>query len=114
VRRRATRAWPNCRAEVARVSSSVETIFASLGRVRDLPARLESGLKTYPFVTAAVIAGVSFVGGMVLGSRFARAILVAASPAIVHRLLDGPVGDDLVRSIRGALRSRPVEPQTTS
>jgi hypothetical protein len=95
-------------------TASKSSVFASLHRVRDLPAQLESGLKTHPFATAAAIAGVSFVGGVVLGSRLARAILVAVSPVIVHRLLDGPLGDDLIRSIRAAFRSRPVQPQTTS
>ena len=73
--------------------------------VQKLPGRVETGLKTHPFTTVGVIAGVSFVGGMVLGSRVARAVLVAVAPAVAQRLLAGPVGDRLERIIGDALRS---------
>jgi hypothetical protein len=87
-------------------TTSESTLFEAWHRFRDLPGQVETGLKTHPWATAASIAGVSFVGGMVLGSRVARAILVAAAPAIVHRVLDGPLGDEVLRYIRGAFRSQ--------
>jgi hypothetical protein len=90
------------------------SLFAGLHRVSELPAQLESGLKAHPFATAITLAGFSFLGGMVLGSRVARAVLVAAAPAIVHRLLQGPLGDDLERYIRGAFRPPAASSQTAS
>jgi hypothetical protein len=86
-------------------TTSESSFSAAWHRMRDIPSQVESGLKTRPLATAAAIAGVSFVGGMVLGSRVARALLVAATPAIAHRLLAGPLGDDLVRYLRRVFRS---------
>lgn len=77
-------------------------------QVQELPSRVESGLKTHPLTTVTVIAGVSFVGGMVLGSRVARVLLIATAPAIAQRLLAGPLGDRLERTIGVALRSSPA------
>jgi hypothetical protein len=90
------------------------SVFAALHSLQDLPAQLESGLKTHPFATAAAIAGVSFVGGTFLGSRLGRALLVAVAPAIVYHLLNSKFGDNLVGSMRDAFRPRPVESRTAS
>ena len=89
-------------------------VFAALHRAGELPAQLEGGMKAHPFQTAAVIAGVSFLGGALLGSRVARAVLVAATPALVKHLLDGPFGDDITRYVRGAIRGRTAESRSAS
>jgi hypothetical protein len=75
---------------------------AAFHRIGTLPRQLESDLRAHPFATAVTVAGVSFAVGTLLGSRVARAVLVAAIPALVQRLLNGPLGDDLLRYIRGA------------
>jgi hypothetical protein len=94
-------------------ATSRSAFSTALHEVGELPARLETGLKTHPFVTTATIAGVAFLGGMALGSRVVRAVLVAAAPAIMRRLLDGPLGDDLERYICGAFR-RPAAASVTA
>lgn len=71
-------------------------------------------MKAHPLKTAAAIAGISFVGGTVLGSRVARAVLVAAAPTIVKRLLEGPLGDDLTRYLRSVLRGRTPDTHAAS
>ncbi len=89
-------------------------MFAALHRAGELPAQLENGIKAHPLTTAAIVAGVSFAGGAIFGSRVGRAIVIAATPAIVKRLLDGPLGDDITRYIRGAIRGRTAESRTAS
>ena len=84
---------------------SESSFSAAWHRVRDIPSQVESGLKARPLAAAVAIAGVAFVGGMVLGSRVARAFLVAAAPAIAHRLLVGPLGEDLAAYYRRVFRS---------
>ncbi len=87
------------------------TSKSAFRRVRGLSAELETGVKTHPFVTAAAIAGVSFVGGMLLGSRVARGVVVAVAPAIVYRLLEGPLGERLDRYVRIALGGTGAPPR---
>ena len=71
-------------------------------------------MKTHPFTTVAVIAGIAFVGGTVLGSRVARGLIVAVAPVVAHRLLDGPLGDELVRLVGGgAARRHPSQHSPT-
>jgi hypothetical protein len=81
-------------------------ILSALHRLGELPGKLERELKARPYATVATVAGLSFLGGMIFGSRVARAVLVAATPVIATRLLDGPLGDDLSRYIRSALGVR--------
>jgi hypothetical protein len=95
-------------------TTSESTVFAALHRAGELPAQLETGMKGHPLKTAAVIAGVSFVGGAIFGSRLARTVLIAATPTIVRRLLDGPLGDDITRYLRGVLGGRSPEARPPS
>lgn len=87
--------------------TTTEGLFASLHWIGDLPAKVAVGARTHPLKTAATIAGVSFLGGAIFGSRVARAIFVAATPVLLNHLLDGPLGEDLSRYLRGAIRGRP-------
>jgi hypothetical protein len=68
----------------------------------DLPRKLEASLHARPLVTTAAVAGVAFLVGAVTGSRLGRALLLAAAPAIVRRVVDGPVGDDVEAYVRKA------------
>jgi hypothetical protein len=88
--------------------------LAALHRVAELPGQFERELKARPFGAVAAVAGLSFLAGMIFGSRTARAMIVAATPVIVTRLLDGPLGEDLSRYARSALRSRPGTTQAAS
>jgi len=80
-------------------------VSAAFHRMAELPGKVESELKTHPLAAGLAIAGLSFVGGMIFGSRTARAIFVAATPVIATRLLDGPLGDDLTRYVRSVFRA---------
>jgi hypothetical protein len=95
-------------------TTSESSVFAALRGASEIPGRIESGMKAHPLKTAAAVAGLSFVGGAVFGSRLARAVFVAAAPTIVKRLLDGPLGDDLTRYLRGAIRGRTPDAQAAS
>ena len=90
-----------------------ESFSSAWQRVRELPNQVETGLKTHPLTTAAALASVSFAGGMLFGSRVARAILIAATPVIVQRVLAGPLGDDLARVARRVLDT-PVTSRASS
>jgi hypothetical protein len=90
-----------------------DSFSAAWQRVRDLPEQVESGFKTHPLTTAAAIAAASFAGGILFGSRVARAVLVAATPVIVQRVLAGPLGDDLARAARRVLDS-PIRSASSS
>jgi hypothetical protein len=89
-------------------------VFAAFHRMAELPGKLEGELRLHPFAATAAIAGLAFIGGMIFGSRTARAMIVAATPVIATRLLDGPLGDDLTRYVRSAFSARPVASQTAS
>ena len=88
-------------AQEPRPPASVRRLFE---KTSELPRKLEASLHERPFATTAAVAGVAFVVGTIAGSRLARALLVAATPAIVRRLIDGPLGDDLDAYVRRAFR----------
>jgi hypothetical protein len=87
-------------------TASESSVFAALHRASEIPEQIENGIKAHPMRTAAIVAGVAFAGGAIFGSRVARAVVIAATPTIVRRLLDGPLGDDITRYLRGAIRGR--------
>ena len=67
-----------------------------------LREKLEASLRARPLATAGAVAGVAFLAGTILGSRFLRAVVVASVPAVVQRVLDGPLGDQLQAYFRGS------------
>jgi hypothetical protein len=79
-----------------------------------LPKKLEASLHEHPLTTTAAVAGVAFLVGAVTGSRLGRALLLAATPAIVRRLVDGPMGDDLEAYVRKALGKSPTPGPTSA
>lgn len=79
-------------------------VLRFLKNTSSLPGRLEASLRARPLATAAAVAGVAFVAGTIAGSRVARTVFVAAAPALVRRLLDGPLGEDLDAYVRSAFR----------
>jgi hypothetical protein len=74
-----------------------------LASTAELPKKLEASLHARPLTTTAAVAGVAFLVGAVTGSRLGRAVLLAATPAIVRRLVDGPMGDDIEAYVRKVL-----------
>jgi hypothetical protein len=80
-------------------------VLRFLRRTSDLPGRLEESIRSRPFATTTAIAGVAFVAGTIAGSRLARAVVVAAVPILVQRLLEGPLGDDLVGYVKKVVRT---------
>lgn len=78
------------------------TVRRFLESTADLSRKLEASLHARPLVTTAAVAGVAFLVGAVTGSRLGRALLLAAAPAIMHRVIDGPVGDDVEAYVRKA------------
>jgi hypothetical protein len=52
-------------------------------------------MKSHPTTVLAVVGGVSFGLGALLGSRLGRLALAAAIPLVVKRLLEGGLGQGL-------------------
>jgi hypothetical protein len=52
-------------------------------------------MKSHPTTVLAVVGGVSFGLGALLGSRLGRLALAAAIPLVVKRLLEGELGQGL-------------------
>lgn len=72
------------------------TLLESLLRLgRDMPRRLDAQMKSHPTTVLAVVGGVSFGLGALLGSRLGRLALAAAIPLVVKRLLEGELGQGL-------------------
>jgi hypothetical protein len=71
---------------------------ASLGEVlemvRGLPRRLHSNMDVHPVAVLAAVGGASFLAGAVLGSRFGRAVLFAAIPIALERLVASELARD--------------------
>ncbi|HEY2515847.1 MAG TPA: hypothetical protein VGI39_33485 [Polyangiaceae bacterium] len=86
-------------AQEAVLDSNVRRI---LRETADLPGKLEREMRSRPLVTSAVVAGVAFAAGTVIGSRFMRALVVATAPALMRRVLDGPLGERIDSYFRGA------------
>lgn len=100
--------------EATNGTTTGSSVSAAFHRMAELPGKVESEIKTHPFAAGLAICGLSFLGGMIFGSRTARAIVVAATPVIATRLLDGPLGDDLARYVRSAFRAPAGTLQTHS
>ena len=71
-------------------------------------------MRARPLATAAAVAGVAFVAGAIAGSRFARAFVLTATPVVLSRLLDGPLGDDLAAYVKGVMRRTVAVPRDAS
>jgi hypothetical protein len=90
---------------------SARRIFESTA---ELPKKLEARLHEHPLATTAAVAGVAFIVGAVTGSRLGRALLLAAAPAIVRRLVDGPMGDDIEAYVRKVLGKSATQAPTSA
>jgi hypothetical protein len=69
-----------------------------------LPQRVRREVATHPGTVLASVAGVAFLGGAVLGSRLGRAILAAAIPAVIERVIATELGPRLLRLAATAWR----------
>jgi hypothetical protein len=63
---------------------------------RGLPRKVRQAMTTQPEVVLAAVGGAFFLAGAMLGSRLGRALLSAAIPIGVERLLTGEVGPRLM------------------
>ena len=68
---------------------------------RELPQSVQTQFKAHPAATVATIAGVSFVFGALAGSRLGRIAMAAAFPLVLKRVLEGEVGEEIARYVRG-------------
>ena len=64
---------------------------------RKVPSKLRRRLAEKPEATLAAVAGLSFLAGVTLGSRLARAVVSAAIPIALERLIAGELGPRLMR-----------------
>ena len=81
--------------EGRRREPSIHQVFELAGR---LPRRLQHALKTEPVVVVVVVGIASFLGGVLSGSRLARALLAAAVPFGLEHLVHSEFGTKLWRS----------------
>jgi hypothetical protein len=80
---------------------------------RSLPHRVKKEMSLRPEMLLATVGGVSFLAGAVLGSRLGRALLAAAIPIALERLVSSEVAPKLVKYAKemletGAERHEPL------
>ncbi len=75
--------------------------FARKGRA--LPRKVRRALTAQPEMMFALVGGTFFLAGAVFGSRLGRALLHAALPIAIERLLTGDVGPRLLAYAKDAL-----------
>ena len=78
------------------------TVRRILRETAELPGKLEREMRARPLAASAVVAGVAFAAGTVIGSRFLRALVVATAPALARRVLEGPLGERLDSFLQGS------------
>jgi hypothetical protein len=83
---------------------------------RALPRKLRRAASEQPELTLALVGGAMFLAGAVLGSRLGRALLGAAIPIGVERLITGELAPRLLAYAREQLgdAARPVSGNTSS
>jgi hypothetical protein len=80
---------------------------ASIGDVlemgRGLPRRLHRNIDAHPVAVLAAVGGASFLAGAALGSRFGRALLLAAIPIALERLVASELAPRLWRYVEALM-----------
>jgi hypothetical protein len=70
---------------------------------RSLPRKVKREMALRPEVLLATVGGVSFFAGAVLGSRLGRALLAAAIPIGLERLISSEIAPKLVKYAKDML-----------
>jgi hypothetical protein len=87
---------------------------ASIGEVlemgRGLPRKLHRNMDAHPVAILAAVGGASFLAGAVLGSRFGRALLLAAIPIALERLVASELAPRLWSYVEGLIRTVDSDP----
>jgi hypothetical protein len=87
--------------------TSEERTRAILRGMRQLPRRMEQELKTRPRVIVGAVGGVSFVLGVLVGSRMGRLFAAAALGCGAKAMFDRGVFTDLLRMVESRLFELP-------
>lgn len=81
----------------------------SLGEVikfgRGLPRKLQREMEADPSAVLATVGCASFIAGTILGSRLGRALLAAALPLGIQRLVGSELGPRMWAYVEGLLMS---------
>jgi threonine/homoserine efflux transporter RhtA len=67
-------------------------------------------MDAHPVAVLAAVSGASFLAGAVLGSRFGRAILLAAIPFALERLVASELAPRLWSYMEGLMREVDMDP----
>jgi hypothetical protein len=70
---------------------------------RSLPRKVKREMAIRPEMLLITVGGLSFLAGAVLGSRLGRALLAAAIPIGVERLVSSEVAPKLLKYAKGML-----------
>jgi hypothetical protein len=76
---------------------------------RSLPRKVKREMALRPEVLLATVGGASFLAGAVLGSRLGRALLAAAIPIGLERLISSEIAPKLVKYAKEMLGKEEAE-----
>jgi hypothetical protein len=76
---------------------------------RSLPRKVKREMALRPEVLLATVGGVSFLAGAVLGSRLGRALLAAAIPIGLERLVSSEIAPKLMKYAKDILGKEEAE-----
>jgi hypothetical protein len=73
-----------------------------LQSLQDLPAVLREKAQRNPLAALALIGGGAFILGGLVASRVGRFAIAAAIPVVISRVLEGPLGKEIVSQLATA------------
>lgn len=85
-------------------TSAKSSLREVIARGRGLPQKLRRAVETHPEVALIAVGGVSFLAGILLDSRLGRAVVSAAVPFGLQRLVESEIAPRIWSSALDAIR----------